>query len=877
MNRNVCCGLVLTASLMGLTNCSSGSGGHDVINHNVPPTVTATSGTPQSHTISSAFGSPLVATVATNGTPMSGVVVTFSAPATGASGTFKGGVKTATTDSNGVATSPVFTANGTVGSYTVIAAVDGATAPASFSLDNTTGPPAAIAAKSGTPQNVVVNKPFVAPLVVTVADSGQNPVSGATVVFTAPATGASGVFADTTTNTTTATTDANGAATSAVFTANGISGADTVMASVAGVATAAAFSLVNMAGAPATITASGGATQSTPINTAFSMPLVATVLDSGSNPASGVAVTFTAPASGASGTFANGTATETDTTDADGMATSTTFSANSTTGGPYEVTATATGVSAPADFSLTNRVPSNTYVFYLGGQEAFGTFYALAGSIEVDTSGNVLAGEQDYNDGEGFTSPQPGGDTILGGTLLANPTNGRAKLTLNTNNTNLGVGGVETLVLQFSNSNHAQIIQFDGTATSSGSFDLQKLPTTLSGGFAFALTGIDYGYAGPIAFGGVFNITGGTTLENGTVDTNDYGAVTTGVALSGTLTTFDSFGRGALTSTLNYYDTPIAFNYYVVGPEVIRIIDVDPIDTAVGSAFGQGANATAATNASLGTSVFNIAGNPYPVVNYGVAGMFTTSNTSASSASFSGVGDDNEVTLGLQFSGSPISGNYSIASNGYGNFTIAPGDLGDVSLLGVYLTDPNLNLNDPNNTAAGVGGALVADMDPALPGGIGVVTPQTDTATASFTGKYAFGGQGSNFFCCEFDFVGAGGVTPGGVFRGLGYLSDPFFTFGAKATNAGVTFFGIPLADTSNPGRYTMSSLNPTPNPLRMTVAPTIVLFDMAIYQANGGQLFWLNVDPGSVFLGSLQQQGSLSGLPGTTSGEEPSTKTKKR
>ncbi len=878
MKRNVCCGLVLAASLMGLTNCNSANGGHDVINHDVPPTVTATSGTPQSHTISSAFGSPLVATVTTNGTPASGVVVTFTAPATGASGTFKGGVKTATTDSNGVATAPVFTANGTVGSYTVMAAIDGATAPASFSLTNTTGPPAAISTKSGTPQNTGVNNPFAAPLVVTVADAGENPVSGATVVFTAPVTGASGIFADSTTNTTTATTDAKGVATSAVFTANGISGSDTVMASVAGVSTTAAFSLVNMAGAPATLTASGGAMQSTPINTAFSMPLVATVLDRGSNPASGVAVTFTAPASGASGTFANGTATETDTTDANGMATSTTFSANGTTGGPYVVTATAAGVSAPADFSLTNRVPSSTYVFYLGGQEAFGAFYALAGSIEVDTSGNVLAGEQDYNDGEGFTSPQPGGDTITGGTLLANPTSGRAKLTLNTNNPLLGVNGAETLVLQFSNSNHAQIIQFDGSATSSGSFDLQKLPSTLSGGFAFALTGVDYeGSGGPVAFGGVFNITDGTTMENGTVDTNDYGTVTTGVALSGTLTTFDSFGRGALTSTLNYFDTPIAFNYYVVGPEAIRVIDVDPFDVAVGSAYGQGASATAATNASLGTSVFNLAGNTYPVVNYGVAGMFTTSNTSASPASFSGVADDNEVTLGLQFSGAPISGNYSIASNGYGSFTIAPGDLGDVSVLGVYLTDPHLNLNDPNNTAAGVGGALVADMDPALPGGVGVVTPQTDTAPASFTGKYAFGGQGSNYFCCEFDFVGAGGVTPGGVFRGLGYLSDPFLTFGANATNAGVTFFGIPLADTSNPGRYTMSSSNPTANPLRMTVAPTIVLFDMAIYQASGGQLFWLNVDPGSVFLGSLQQQGSLSGLPGATSSAEPSTKTKKR
>jgi len=877
MNRNVCCGVVLAVSLMGLTNCGSGNNGRDVINHNVPPTVTATSGTPQSHTISSAFGSPLVATVTTNGTPASGVAVTFTAPATGASGTFAGGVKTATTDSNGIATSPVFTANAMVGSYTVVAAVDGAATSASFSLTNTTGPPAAITATSGTPQNVVVNKPFAAPLVVMVADSGQNPVSGATVVFTAPATGASGIFADSTTNTTMATTDAKGIATSAVFTANGTSGANTVMATVAGVQTAAAFSLVNMAGSPATITATGGATQSTPINTAFSMPLVATVLDSGSNPASGVAVTFTAPASGASGTFTNGTATETDTTDANGMATSTAFSADGTTGGPYEVTATVAGVSAPADFSLTNRVPSNTYVFYLGGQEAFGTFYALVGSIEVDTSGNVLAGEQDYNDGEGFTSPQPGGDTILGGTLLANPTNGRAKLTLNTNNSNLGVAGVETLVLQFSNSNHAQIIQFDGTATSSGSFDLQKLPSTLSGGFAFALTGIDYGYAGPIGFGGVFDITGGTTLENGTVDTNDYGVVTTGVPLSGTLTTFDSFGRGTITSTLNYYDTPIAFNYYVVGPEVIRIIDVDPIDTAVGSAFGQGSNANAATNASLGTSVFNIAGNPYPVVNYGVAGMFTTSNTSSSSASFSGVADDNEVTLGLQFSGSPIGGNYSIASNGYGSLTIAPGGLGDVSLLGVYVTDPSLNLNDPNNTASGVGGALVAEMDPALPGGIGVLTPQTDTSTASFIGKYAFGAQGSNYFCCEFDLVGAGDITSGGVFRGLGYLGDPFFTFGANATNAGVTFFAIPLADTNNPGRYTLSSSNPTPNPLRMTVAPTIVLFDTVVYQANGGQLFWLNVDPDSVFLGSLQQQGSLSGLPATPSPGEPSTKTGKR
>jgi hypothetical protein len=801
----------------------------------------------------------MVATVTTNGTPAAGVLVTFTVPPTGASGSFAGGINTATTDASGMATSPAFIANAIVGAYAVTAAISGVSAPASFSLTNTTGAPATITATSGASQGVVVNTSFAAPMVATVVDSGQNPVNGAIVVFAAPASGASGTFADTASNTSTATTNASGVATSAAFTANGTSGADTVTATVAGVTAPANFNLTNMAGPPATITATSGTPQSSAVDTPFAAPLTATVLDSGLNPASGAVVTFTAPATGASGTFASGSTTETDTTDANGIATSTTFSANGTSGGPYTVTATVAGVSTAADFSLTNRVPSNTYVFYLSGQEAFGPdFYALAGSIQVDTSGNILAGEQDYNDALGFTSPQPSGDTISGGTLTVDTSTGRGTLTLNTNNTSLGVGGIETLGLQFVNSDHALIMQFDGTATSSGSMDLQTLPSALSGGYAFALSGIDYGYSGPVAFGGVFSISDGTTLENGTVDTNDAGAVTTS-SLSGTLSTFDSFGRGTIASTLNYYDTPIAFNYYVVGSEVLRIIDVDSADSAVGSAFGQGANATTSSNASLGNSVFGLAGSPYPI-NYGVAGMF---NTSPSVATFSGVADDNEVTYGFQLPASPISGNYSIAPNGYGSLTISPGALGDVGVLGIYMTDPNLNLNDPNNTATGLGGALVADLDSALPGGVGILIPQTDTATASFAGKYAFGAQGYNDFCCEFDLVGVAQVRNGDL-KGTGLVGDPFYTFGANATNSSVAFSGSPLVDPSNSGRYTMFSTNPTPNPLNLLISGLVTPFDVVVYQASGGQLFWLNEDAISVFVGSLQQQGSLTGLPAT-------------
>jgi hypothetical protein len=550
---------------------------------------------------------------------------------------------------------------------------------------------------------------------------------------------------------------------------------------------------------------------------------------------------------------------ETDTTDANGMATATTFTANSVSGASYTVTATVAGLSTPADFKLTNTVPTKTFVFQLRGQEAIGpNFYALVGSIKIDATGHVLSGEQDYNDGFEYTSPEPGGDSITGGTLAVNSTTGQGTLTLKTHNLNLGVGGVETLGVQFVNVNHALITQFDGTATSAGSLDLQTLPTSLSGGYAFTLSGVNTGY-NPITYGGVFSISGGSAVQNGLVDINDNGSVTKSSPLTGTLSPPDSFGRGAMTTTIKYNNLPIAFRYYILGAQVLRIIGVDKTDAIVGSAFGQGTNASSSTNGSLGNSIFGIAGSPYPI-HYAAAGMLVPTNTSSSVADFTGVADDDEVSYGNLLPDIHISGTYSIASNGYGSLTIPPGALGDVSVLGIYLTDPTLNLSDPNNTASGLGGGLAADMDPLLSGGTGMLIPQTDNTAASFAGNYAFGAQAINISCCELDFVGQGSIT-GGALTGTGLVSDPFATLGGSPTNTGVMFSGTPLPDTNSVGRYTLLSGNAVPNPLNVTIGGVVTGFDVVIYQASGGQLIWINEDAGSVFLGSLQQQGSLTGL----------------
>ena len=107
-------------------------------------------------------------------------------------------------------------------------------------------------------------------------------------------------------------------------------------------------------GSPGAVTLSGGSPQSTPATTAFATALSAKVTDGNGNPISNVTVTFAAPSSGASGTFPGSSLTATAATDASGVATAPTFTANSTVGGPYNVTASVLGVSGTAKFALTN-------------------------------------------------------------------------------------------------------------------------------------------------------------------------------------------------------------------------------------------------------------------------------------------------------------------------------------------------------------------------------------------------------------------------------------------------------------------------------------------------------------------------------------------
>src|SRR2546429_5730762 len=175
------------------------------------------------------------------------------------------------------------------------------------------------------------------------------------------------------------------------FTANATAGGPYTVTAAATGLTPVNFSLTNTAGAGTKMTANAGTTpQSATISTAFANALAVTVKDAGSNPVSGVNVTFTAPGAGASGVFSNSTATITVATDASGVA-SAPFTANTTAGGPYAVTAAATGLTT-LNFSLTNLSASGPIALVQHASRDAGTTTSSTLAFpSSNTAGNFIA------------------------------------------------------------------------------------------------------------------------------------------------------------------------------------------------------------------------------------------------------------------------------------------------------------------------------------------------------------------------------------------------------------------------------------------------------------------------------------------------------
>lgn len=536
----------------------------------------------------------------------------------------------------------------------------------------------------------------------------------------------------------------------------------------------------------------------------------------------------------------------------------------------YSVTITATSVTDTSQTASTTINIAQQYAFALESYAAWGA----VGSVTLDGNGNIINGEADISTNGFYLFYKA---PITGTYSLDASGHGYISMALP------ATGEQQTHGITATSNSHLVMAEEDNfygyTWGGVGSMDLQTTAggfsaSQISGGYSFTLTGYEGAAHFNGSWGGIFTADGVGALTGGVFDTS-LGAGLVSVPFTGTFTAPDSFGRGTLTfQGADCTPAPVTcsdavYAYYLVTPEVLRLTTANTSSTPTtsfagntGSAYGQGSLAGAvASNAALtGSFIFSDFGFT-STANGGeqgaAAGQFTTDGSGNVTAGIMDVNAFGTVTT------SPLAGSsYSISGSPRGTVTAASGQT-----YNVYLTDPSLNLLDPNNTTGG-GGALLLETDAANT--IGLVIPQTDTS-ATPSGSYGMilsdqssapngdGGLSGQFtvstttagtFAGEADFQGQGNFNATLV---TGPLSG---TFTADLANPGrftgaittAPCFPLYAPDTSSPPTQCGTAFNSSTEPPEQ----------VSYYMANGSQGFIIETDSTAPVFGLIEAQGAI-------------------
>ncbi len=386
-------------------------------------------------------------------------------------------------------------------------------------------------------------------------------------------------------------------------------------------------------------------------------------------------------------------------------------------------------VTATANFD--NATLRGNYVFQASGVDANGP-YRVVGTLVTDGAGNVTAGEQNYvflSSTTGFTSYH---DPFTKAPFLVSiGSDGRGQITLNTGDTNVGVGGLETLGIVVIDGTKALITEFDSSATSSGTLDLQTPKSQLSGGYAFVTSGIN-GASKPLGWGGIFDIDGpGTISGKGSItDEIDNTTVNTAQTLSGTVVSPDQYGKAVINLTAGFTapNVGLALVGYVIDDTHVRFVEQDHFGVTGGTAFGQGTATGTLKSFSTTAAVFETEGlSTSTFVPTVYAGLFA-----ASSGNINGVADEN-VSGGTPITDATLTGSYAVDSSGTGRVTTS-----NMEFNGVSGTGPSwvLYLTGDASTPALI---LQIDATPIETAGAAYTQAAGPFGLTSFNGTYGMG------------------------------------------------------------------------------------------------------------------------------------------
>lgn len=502
-----------------------------------------------------------------------------------------------------------------------------------------------------------------------------------------------------------------------------------------------------------------------------------------------------------------------------------TITATSVTDGTKKATASTT-ITAAASLA------DGKYVFSLAGQDAgvsSGLLYYAAGVFTV-SGGAITSGEQDFVD---YNIPEVS-DAITGGSV-STTADGNLQIVLNTADTNVGVGGVETLSGTLVAGNRALINEFDAFATSTGELDLQTSTAASQGGYTFSIIGGNGGGC-PLTIGGILTVDSPAAISGtGSVfDINDCGGFAQNLPVdSGSVTSTDGSGRVLISLNLTTSGAGgITLIGYVVDGSRIRVIE-DNTDlyggVTGGTLFAQGTNTGAFSLASVGGSSYVFAANGGDYNGYlKMAGVLTLN----ADGTVVGTVDANDLTCLCTQVPIAVTGTYTIDATG--RVTIS-GLADAAATFGPYKMQMYLDGSGHGSISLLDGGHLVA-------GNIYEQTGGTSFSAASFAGPYALDTTGIGFsIYAEFDTVGP--VSADGV-SVLSGTFDQNILFGAQT--AGLTLTDGFTADPSGVFTGTITGLD-------NTNATTQAAF--TYYVIDSTKVVAIQTDPNQLTLGYFELQ----------------------
>ncbi len=329
----------------------------------------------------------------------------------------------------------------------------------------------------------------------------------------------------------------------------------------------------------------GGSPQNTIIGTPFGTALQVSVVDDAGNPVANIPVTFAAPATGPTGTF---NALTTVPTDALGIATAPTLTANHILG-TFTVSATVGGVASPAGFILTNTaVP--TLIRAIAGtpqHAAVNTAYKAPLQARVtDSHGNPVVGITVV-----FELPAGASGTFGGSADVVTGANGVAMAPALMANTIAGTFTVDAWVAGVAVPAACSLTNTAGPAASISPV-VSSLSGTVGKPYATALQAlVTDSYGNPVSGAKVtVTVTAGGNGAGGKIGGSSTFTATTaanGVAKA-SLTANTIAGTFAVSAAVNGANTPAAFSLTnLAGPaaKIVAVTGTTPQTTTTNSAF----------------------------------------------------------------------------------------------------------------------------------------------------------------------------------------------------------------------------------------------------------------------------------------------------